>query len=70
VIQSQTGRRQATAIGVLSGPDRLGRLRLIWGRMASPSSSGPMSGQGQGDGVSVYFRDPDGSLREFISYAP
>ncbi len=23
---------------------------------------------GQGDGTSVYFRDPDGSLMEFISY--
>ena len=23
---------------------------------------------GQGQGVSVYFRDPDGSLLEFISY--
>lgn len=28
----------------------------------------PRSG-GQGAGVSVYFRDPDGSLLEFISYA-
>jgi catechol 2,3-dioxygenase-like lactoylglutathione lyase family enzyme len=23
----------------------------------------------RGDGTSVYFRDPDGSLLEFISYA-
>jgi catechol 2,3-dioxygenase-like lactoylglutathione lyase family enzyme len=23
----------------------------------------------RGDGVSIYFRDPDGSLLEFISYA-
>ncbi len=25
---------------------------------------------GQGDGTSVYFRDPDGSLLELISYGP
>lgn len=25
---------------------------------------------GRGDGMSVYFRDPDGSLLELISYAP
>ena len=24
----------------------------------------------KGQGTSVYFRDPDGSLMEFISYAP
>jgi catechol 2,3-dioxygenase-like lactoylglutathione lyase family enzyme len=30
---------------------------------------GPVARQGaRGDGVSVYFRDPDGSLLEFISY--
>jgi catechol 2,3-dioxygenase-like lactoylglutathione lyase family enzyme len=28
----------------------------------------PRSGA-RGDGMSVYFRDPDGSLLEFISYA-
>jgi catechol 2,3-dioxygenase-like lactoylglutathione lyase family enzyme len=31
---------------------------------------GPVPRSGvRGDGVSVYFRDPDGSLLEFISYA-
>ena len=31
---------------------------------------GPVSRAGaRGDGMSVYFRDPDGSLLEFISYA-
>jgi catechol 2,3-dioxygenase-like lactoylglutathione lyase family enzyme len=30
---------------------------------------GPVARQGaKGDGASVYFRDPDGSLLEFISY--
>ncbi|WP_407571277.1 VOC family protein [Deinococcus altitudinis] len=32
---------------------------------------GPVARFGaRGDGVSVYFRDPDGSLLEFISYHP
>jgi catechol 2,3-dioxygenase-like lactoylglutathione lyase family enzyme len=32
---------------------------------------GPVGRQGgRGDGRSVYFRDPDGSLIEFISYEP
>lgn len=32
---------------------------------------GPVPRAGvKGDGTSVYFRDPDGSLLEFISYAP
>jgi catechol 2,3-dioxygenase-like lactoylglutathione lyase family enzyme len=31
--------------------------------------TGPVARLGaQGDGISVYFRDPDGSLLEFISY--
>jgi len=33
--------------------------------------TGPVARLGaKGDGVSVYFRDPDGSLLEFISYHP
>jgi catechol 2,3-dioxygenase-like lactoylglutathione lyase family enzyme len=33
--------------------------------------TGPVGRFGaQGEGTSVYFRDPDGSLLEFISYAP
>jgi catechol 2,3-dioxygenase-like lactoylglutathione lyase family enzyme len=32
---------------------------------------GPMRRQGaRGEGTSVYFRDPDGSLLEFIAYQP
>ncbi len=32
---------------------------------------GPAPRQGaKGQGMSVYFRDPDGSLLEFISYSP
>jgi len=31
---------------------------------------GPVERAGaKGDGMSVYFRDPDGSLLEFISYS-
>jgi catechol 2,3-dioxygenase-like lactoylglutathione lyase family enzyme len=33
--------------------------------------TGPVARLGaKGDGISVYFRDPDGSLLEFISYHP
>ena len=35
-----------------------------------PIEIGPVKRFGaRGDGISVYFRDPDGSLLEFISYA-
>jgi catechol 2,3-dioxygenase-like lactoylglutathione lyase family enzyme len=39
-------------------------------RFKVPIESGPMQRFGaRGAGISVYFRDPDGSLLEFISYA-
>jgi catechol 2,3-dioxygenase-like lactoylglutathione lyase family enzyme len=39
------------------------------GHRAVPIERGPMQRFGaQGAGTSVYFRDPDGSLLEFISY--
>jgi catechol 2,3-dioxygenase-like lactoylglutathione lyase family enzyme len=38
-------------------------------RFGVPIELGPVSRSGaRGDGTSVYFRDPDGSLLEFISY--
>jgi catechol 2,3-dioxygenase-like lactoylglutathione lyase family enzyme len=40
------------------------------GRSGVPVESGPLVRHGaRGRGTSVYFRDPDGSLLEFISYA-
>jgi catechol 2,3-dioxygenase-like lactoylglutathione lyase family enzyme len=36
-----------------------------------PVELGPVARAGaRGDGMSIYFRDPDGSLIEFISYLP
>jgi hypothetical protein len=38
-------------------------------RMAVEVETGPVARLGaKGQGISVYFRDPDGSLVEFISY--
>jgi catechol 2,3-dioxygenase-like lactoylglutathione lyase family enzyme len=37
--------------------------------VAVEDGPGPRRGA-RGEGVSVYFRDPDGSLMEFISYPP
>ena len=40
-------------------------------RLNVPIELGPVERHGAlGSGVSVYFRDPDGSLMELISYAP
>jgi len=40
-------------------------------RCQVPIDAGPMERFGaRGSGTSVYFRDPDGSLLEFISYHP
>ena len=40
------------------------------GRCSVAIAAGPMQRFGaRGSGTSVYFRDPDGSLMEFISYA-
>jgi catechol 2,3-dioxygenase-like lactoylglutathione lyase family enzyme len=40
-------------------------------RLDIPIELGPVERHGAlGHGVSVYFRDPDGSLMELISYAP
>ena len=50
------------------GPDR-GRASSTCAASACPSSSVPSSATARrGDGTSVYFRDPDGSLLEFITY--
>lgn len=38
-------------------------------RLGVPIEAGPMGRHGaRGAGTSIYFRDPDGSLLEFISY--
>ena len=59
----------ATAISASDGtgrsPDAIAHLE----RCGVPIHAGPMQRFGaKGAGTSVYFRDPDGSLLEFISY--
>ena len=50
------------------GPIRDAVAHLARNRIAV--EQGPLTRQGaRGAGLSVYFRDPDGSLLEFISYA-
>jgi catechol 2,3-dioxygenase-like lactoylglutathione lyase family enzyme len=51
----------------LAGPiaDAAAHLRAAaWSRARAGRAGGR-----EGSGISVYFRDPDGSLLEFISYA-
>ena len=48
---------------------RLKTRKRIWRGMGSPSNWDPVRRNGaRGAGTSVYFRDPDGSLLEFIVY--
>ena len=53
---------------VWSGPIAAAQAHLE--RNAVATEVGPVARRGaRGDGISVYFRDPDGSLLELISYA-
>jgi catechol 2,3-dioxygenase-like lactoylglutathione lyase family enzyme len=53
---------------VWSGPVAAAETHLT--RLGVPVELGPVERRGaRGVGMSVYFRDPDGSLLEFISYA-
>ncbi len=50
-------------------PGTIGEARAHLGQHAVPIELGPVSRTGaHATGVSLYFRDPDGSLLEFISY--
>jgi len=52
-------------------PDRIEDAISHLSEHGVPVEVGPVRRFGsRGDGTSVYFRDPDGSLMEFISYAP
>jgi len=54
---------------VLNGPARSRRPFIISRCIAVAIELGPVRRSGaRGDGISIYFRDPDGSLLEFISY--
>ena len=53
---------------IRSGPIAAAQAHLE--RNAVATEVGPVARRGaRGDGISVYFRDPDGSLLELISYA-
>lgn len=52
-------------------PGPIGRAIEHLRRHGVPIEAGPMTrGGAKGAGTSVYFRDPDGTLLEFISYEP
>ncbi len=50
-------------------PGPIGEAAAHLGRCGVKIELGPVErAEAKGDGMSVYFRDPDGSLLEFISY--
>jgi catechol 2,3-dioxygenase-like lactoylglutathione lyase family enzyme len=58
-----------TAISALSGTAQSRMPLAHLSRRAVPIEAGPMQRFGaKGSGTSIYFRDPDGTLLEFISY--
>lgn len=53
----------------LEWPGAIGEVAAHLDRLGVPIELGPVARAGaRGAGMSVYFRDPDGSLLEFISY--